>query len=136
MFVDDILFVECGGEIIPFTFEEDGRMDALLRRRYEVQNRYEELIAQYERELERIRHALARSPNDHTNLQMEHLYKCRIQDARVKMASQIEEIRDEERRHQARINDHERSQSAARPPNGGPRNMLMYGFSHTSAMPG
>ena len=136
MIVDDLLFVECAGEEVPFTFEEDGRLDALTRRRLETQKRYEHLISQYEHELERIRADLARNPHDPNHLQMEHLYRCRIQETRAKMEAQIEEIRDEERAHEARLRNHEQSQSAQRPPSGGGlRGMLMYGFGHASAMP-
>ena len=124
------------GELFPIVFDEDGRLDALLRRRYEVQGRYEQLIAQYQHELERIRADLARNPNDHNHLQMEHLYKCRIQDARAKMESQIEEIREEERLHAARLHDHhEQNRQSQSAPRGNLRNMLMYGFQGASAMP-
>lgn len=138
MLIDDLLFVECGGELVPFIFGEDGRLDALSRRRYEVQNNYDRLIAQYEHELARIRADLARNPNDHTHLQMENIYKSRINDARAKMARQVQEIRDEEHAHSARLRDYyERnpmSDDAASGIRGhSHRNTMMFGFGRATA---
>ena len=40
MFEDDLLFIECGGYVVPHLWE-DGRLDFLSRRRFEAEAHYD-----------------------------------------------------------------------------------------------
>ena len=88
MFEDDLLFIECGGYVVPHLWE-DGRLDFLSRRRFEAEAHYDRMIAQYEHELERIRCDLQRNPSDHSLHHMEDLYRNRLAEAKRTMSEHI-----------------------------------------------
>ena len=124
---DELLFVEFGEVAVPFLWE-DGRLDFLTRRRFETEATYERMISQYEHTLVGIRRDLAASPNDHGLQQMEFLYRNRILEARQKMAALVNELRDEEHAHAAKLNAlRQREEEAARPPQQSRHNLMMYG---------
>jgi hypothetical protein len=92
----ELLFIEFDDVVVPFLWE-DGRLDFLTRRRFETEATYERMISQYKHTLEGIQRDLEARPHDHSLLQMELLYRNRIIEARQKMQTQVEELRDETR---------------------------------------
>ncbi len=126
MIVNDLIFVECDDGLGVPVLGEDGRLDFISRRRFEVEAHYRQLIGDYEDHLKGIRNDLIRYPHDHNLHQMEYLYKQRLEEARRKRDAKIEELQDEERRLQRLEAERRREQDCRRPPN--LRGQLMYGF--------
>ena len=125
----DLIFVECGELDVPFLWE-DGRLEFLKRRRFEVESHYGRLIHQYERILDDIQRDRIRKPNDHSYHSMELLYKQRLVDARCKQEEVLEDIRDEERRIREREEAQRRADHEWRN-----RNRLTYGHGTADILP-
>ena len=132
MFEDDLLFIECGGYVVPHLWE-DGRLDFLSRRRFEAEAHYDRMIAQYEHELERIRCDLRRNPSDHSLHHMEDLYRNRLAEAKRKKEEIIAELRDEERRHAEKLHAHQQAEERSRQFTSNHRGYMMYGFGAAAA---
>ena len=120
-----LIFLQCGDVTVPFLWEES-RLDFIQRRRAEISTHYNRVIGEYERELEKIHDELRRSPHCSNLLRTELIYRQRLTDVRAKLASQLQELDDEEADHRERLKEIEREKHRPTPANR--YGYMMYGY--------
>ena len=108
------------------SFGEESRLDSIQRRRAEISTHYNRVIGKYERELEKIHDELRRSPHCSNLLHTELIYRQRLTDVRAKLASQLQELDDEEADHRERLKEIEREKHHPTPANR--YGYMMYGY--------
>ena len=109
---DSTIFTEDG----PVLIDEDMRLDMIYSRKEEIARNYARTIETHERELEKIREELRRSPGDAHLQQLEMLYHQRINQARSQRDAALERIHEEERVHREKLDRIERERQSSRGP--------------------